>query len=276
MKVKFIGDLHTEFWNFNKFEKLLEHYLPTTPEDKETILCCSGDMGLFKYYASTYKPLFKLLGQRFREVFVVSGNHSWYQSDIWDNEEVFWSDKKLPKNVHYLDDDWVIIDDVMFIGTTLWTDFDGENPVYMMYAKNGMSDFEVIRKKVKFYSPYDGEGYKGLKLNPEDTVVRHKKHVAFLEKTLQNNNGMKSVVITHHSPSSITVPECYAGNILNAAYVNSLENMILDYKPVVWAYGHQHNSFDEMLGETRLINNSLGYHAVDLNKKFNPDKVVEI
>jgi hypothetical protein len=276
MKVKFVSDFHTEFWNYNKFQRTLEKYLPPTEEDKEIVLCCCGDMGIYEKYPSTYKPLMKYLGERFKLVLMVAGNHSWYHSsDWWGKEDQFWQDKKIPKNVRYLNDACVYLDDVKFIGSTLWTCFEAGNPLAIHYANRNMSDYEVIKRRQVMYSPY-GESWKGIKLQAEDTLERNKVHVAFLERELQKDRDMKKVVITHHSPSAFTVSDKFKDSALMGAYVNRLERLIYEYKPVVWGYGHQHDSFDAVLDETRLINNSLGYHALTINKGFNPNLVVEL
>ena len=40
----------------------------------------------------------------------------------------------LPKEIHYLENDYVKIKDWVFLGATLWTDFRNENALEMMEA----------------------------------------------------------------------------------------------------------------------------------------------
>lgn len=276
MKIKIISDFHTEFWTYNKFQKTLEKYLPPTEDDKETILCCCGDMGIYEQYPTTYKPLMKFLAERFKMVLMVAGNHSWYHSsNCWGKEDTFWDDKKIPTNVKYLNDACVYVDDVKFIGSTLWSCFESGNPIAMHYANCNMSDYECIKRRQIMYSVY-GDSWRGIKLQAEDTYERNKIHTNFIEEELQKDAGTKKVVITHHSPSAFTVTEKFKDSALIGAYVNRLERLIYEYKPAVWAFGHQHDSFDAMLDETRLINNSLGYHTVAINKNFKQNRVVEL
>lgn len=270
MKIRFISDFHTEFFDFNKFQRLLEYYLPSHPDDSDTTLCCAGDMGLYERYNSTYHPLFNLLSKRFKNVVVVPGNHSWYlSSGLWGNEEVFLAGKKIPKNVHYLNNNVKVLDDVVFIGSCLWTDFNNSNPLAMYEASRRMNDYECIRKINT--NPYGSSP----RLNPEDTVEVHHKSVEFIKFMLNEHRGKKCVVVTHHLPSEMSVHPRFRTDILNPAYYTELSHLMY-LEPVIWHHGHTHNSCNYMIDKTEVICNPLGYHASDINKCFDPNCVREI
>jgi Icc-related predicted phosphoesterase len=277
VKIKIVSDFHVEFWNFNKFERLLDKYLPPHPDDKQTVLCCAGDMGVYAQYPSTYKLLFQLLSQRFRRVIIVPGNHSWYSSaGIWGNEAEFWKDKKLPKNVSYLDNGFTIIDGVAFIGSCLWTDFSCSDPLAIMDASRGMNDFRCIKVRNYEVSGVYGTVINSACLTPEDTVVRHYVSRQFIEKSLALNRDKPCVVISHHAPSFQSVSDRFKADSLNAAFYSNLEELILHYQPAVWAHGHMHDSKDYLIGDTRVVCNPLGYHGAEINKGFNPDLTIEL
>ena len=269
MRVKVCSDFHSEFWNFNNFERILNNILPPTDEDKETILCLAGDCGVLEKYASTIKPLFNLLSERFQYVMTCYGNHEYYHGNMWGVEKLFWRGKKLPKNVFILDDQYKIIDDVIFIGSTLWTDFDNENFSAMQIAQKSMNDFILIRKpSVELVSN---------KLTPEDTVEKHRKSVRFIFNTLEQFKDMKSVVITHHLPSQQCVDPIFKGDKLNPAFASELGNKIADMgKPDYWQFGHTHSVYQGEIGNTKLVCNPYGYKDVDCCKKFNPNLIIEI
>jgi hypothetical protein len=46
----------------------------------------------------------------------------------------------------------------------------------------------------------------------------------------------------------------------------------------LWVHGHMHDSFDYVLGETRVVSNPRGYarNGVNENARFDPNMVVEI
>jgi Icc-related predicted phosphoesterase len=250
---------------------------PIDPEDKDTILICAGDCGVYAHYPSTYKPFFKLMSERFKKVIVVPGNHSWYSSSVWGKEAQFWDDKKLPDNVFYLDNNSVVIEDVLFIGSALWTDFFREDPFAMQKASRAMSDFELIKKADYAVMGAYGQVIATNRVLPFDTVIRHRESLAYIKSKLADFSGMKTVVVTHHAPSSLCVREQYKGATLNAAYYSNLEDLILDNTQIkYWAYGHMHQTKIDTLGETKLISNAFGYYYKEENRDFDPNLTFDI
>ena len=273
MNIRILSDAHSEMWSFNKFKKTLDTILPPLPTDAESILVCAGDIGTFSKYASTYKPFFAETSKRFKHVIVTSGNHSWYSSTgIWGNEATFWADKKLPENVHYLDNDYFIHEGIMFIGSCLWTSFNNSDPMAMWHASRSMNDFEVIRKAST--GPYG----MSVKLQPEDTVEVHHKSVAFIKKAMEiaKDLDLKVVVVTHHAPCALSIHEKYRGDMLNAAYYTDLNDLILDYTPYLWVHGHVHSSFNYTVGKTFVVCNPFGYLNYEQNPEYNSTLVLMV
>jgi Icc-related predicted phosphoesterase len=277
MKIKVISDFHMEFWNYNKIPKLMDKIFPETEDDKDTILCCAGDIGVYNWYNSSYKPFFNLMSKRFKYVLVVPGNHSFYQSTVWDDtQEDIWQHKKIPKNVIYMDNDYVIIDDVVFIGSCLWTDFHS-NPLAMQYASKNMSDFKIIKRRTSTINGCYGQIIATNRVQPEDTVDRHKKSLEFIEKTLDIFKTFPCVVITHHAPTSLSIASEFIESSLSPAYYSDLGNFIADHTQIkYWFHGHVHDSMSYEIGSTKVICNPFGYYYQKENKKFNPNLVVEI
>lgn len=278
MRIKFISDFHTEWWGYSnkvKFERLLEKYLPSQEDDKDTILCCAGDMGVWNNYASSTKPILKLLSDRFHHVIVVSGNHEYYNSvGLFGNDKKFLENKALPKNVSYLENDFVILGDVIFIGATLWTNF-GYNPVASYAAEKGMNDFVCIKTGIRVYDgPYIDSRTK--RLTAEETVRKHEESVEFIKQTLKLYPYKRSVVVTHHAPTWQSVTDQYKTDVISNAFASELSKMILEYEPDIWHHGHTHHHFDYNVGRTRILCNCLGYHPQQLQKDFDPNFVVTL
>lgn len=276
MKLKIISDLHTEWFGYQtnhkkaQFKEILNQVFPEQEHDKECVLVCAGDMGKFhNSYDNSLKLLFSEFSKRFKNVIFTSGNHEYYGSTgIWGREHEFWPQKaKLPDNVSFLDIDYKIIDDVMFIGACLWTNCDRRDPLTMYHIEKGMNDYKAIST----------EGL--VRLTTEDTVERYDISVGFLRGALHwaRDNGFKPVVVTHHAPSSKSVHTKYRGDILNHAFYSDLDWLMEDFEIPLWVHGHTHNSFDYTLGETRVICNPFGYiGTLDQNVEFNTDLVVEV
>lgn len=264
MKVRFCSDLHTEFFKDNSIDDVLPHL----PEDKETVLSIAGDLGLMCLYDETIKQYLKILSKRFKYVLYILGNHEYYNSSYWGAELQFWKTKKLPKNVKVMVNDHIIINGVVFIGTTLWTNFDNRNPCAMIYANQNMSDFKVIKKKI-----YD----KKFTITPEEMVDMfdiNKKFIFDLVRKYENN---KCVIITHHAPSIIGIDDNYKNDSLTPAFYSELGNDICNHNNIIfWHFGHNHSSVDEIIHHTKLVCNPFGYFGKQENKKYNPKLVVEV
>ena len=99
------------------------------------------------------------------------------------------------------------------------------------------------------------------RLTPSDTVIRHKKTLAYIQAVVDGNPNKKYVVIGHHAPSKQSVKPKYAGDHeINGAYSSDLESFITQRPQIkIWTHGHTHDSFDYMVGNTRVVCQPRGY-----------------
>jgi predicted phosphodiesterase len=227
---------------------------------------------------------------------LVPGNHESYGTDI---------DRTLEKaleaakgtTVHVLQNRAVKIrsaaktGDVTFAGATLWTDFDlyGDARRAIAVAGERMNDSKKIRKK----------GY-AERFLPRDALARHKDSRAFIEAELHKDRGDgKLVVVSHHAPvpdPRFPTPET-GGTVsdekmLDAAYRSDL-TALMSPQPAgdgrdallpadLWVFGHTHESFDAVVGGTRVVSNAKGYgpwpprERTWENARFDPNFVIEI
>ena len=283
MKFKIFSDLHLEFYNTSdvrKIKRILENYFPAEENDKETILLLAGDIGTYKQWDLTYKIAFEIFSKQFKQVFAIPGNHSWYKSDIWGQENEFLKDKKLPKNVIYGDDFSYQIDkDTIIIGCCLWTDMNKENPLFMNYAQGAMNDYVYIKKPYETNDMSVYQTYHKKTIIAQDTFDRHIKSKQFIIDKLNYacEQGIKNkIILSHHAPSFQSVDNQFRGDALNPAYCSDLESIMVDYNVTLWCHGHQHTSNDYMIENTRVIINSFGYHGYEVNPKFNPNLIIEL
>ncbi len=91
----------------------------------------------------------------------------------------------------------------------------------------------------------------------------------------------KRVVITHHAPLINPVTK-YTDSQLTYAF-NSIDMMeiIDEYQPALWVYGHTHECDDHFRGRTRIISNQRGnkHHKLkyECQGDFDPEgKLVNI
>lgn len=263
MLIRPFSDIHIEFWKPHKIQRILGMVVPPLPTDRETVALIAGDLGL----AHRQEPWLKALGvlaEQFLAVVYVEGNHFYYHNDFFGRIHELESEVSLPNNVYFLENESVEINGVVFIGATLWTDFQGKDFFKMQYARKNMNDFEVIRKP------------SGSRLLPEDTVDKFHESKTFIFNALRNAGGKRTVVVTHHGISPLSIHERFRGDSLNCAYMTDLSNEIIDYGPDLWVHGHTHNSFDYMLGNTRVVVNPYGYKDVEANPRYNKKLVIEL
>ncbi len=247
MKLHILNDLHIEFEDFAP---------PATDAD---VVILAGDVGVGMgglHWAENRFPD--------RSVIYVPGNHEFYHHDIALLDEL---KAQAPDHIHVLNDDQVIIDGVRFLGSILWTDFAlfGEPGRFfaMQQARQRMSDFSIIRNHGRLFTP-------------EDAVRLHTASRDWLAATLGEPFGGKSVVVTHHAPSSHSVHPRYASDLLTPAFAGNLESLLEGDRVALWVHGHTHESFDYEVYGTRVVCNPRGYAPEALNPDFRPDWLIEI
>lgn len=242
MKIITYSDLHLEF----------KHPF-TVPKCDADVLVLSGDITL----ASQPQHLkFLLKYWQTKPVLYVLGNHEFYTHEpmrVGINNLREYCKVNLP-NVTILDNESTTINGVHFFGGTMWTDFNRNSIDSMEHALMCMNDYRLIMTN------------KLTSLTPQLTTTLHKKFKQELRKWFRRKDLVgKRVVITHHAPV-INEDSKYNGGLLNPAFVcTDMLPIILSYNPALWIYGHTHECFDKLVGETRIISNQRGYLMVGHN-----------
>jgi len=253
MKVQLLSDLHLEF---DKKKLFVPQF---TDED---VLILAGDIQVGLEKEGWFSDLLEK-----RTVLYTTGNHEYYGEDFtkineylpeFENRVNELAEKKGFKHKLYcMQNRTVDIDDVRFIGATMWTDFKRNNPIVMHLASRGMNDYHTIRNGNR-------------KLMPEDIYKFNQQTLEYLAAELFKPTNKKTVVFTHHLPSYQSVDEQYrtaADADFNYLYFSDLDNLVQmsDY----WFHGHTHTSCDYQLGKCRVICNPRGYnHPAHLNLDF--------
>lgn len=235
MKIITYSDLHLEFGT---------DFKPPADTDAD-LMILAGDIITCK----DYSPLSRFLNDWEKPVLYVMGNHEYYTRRPMAEEDTgfrHWLEKYHP-NVTLLLDESVTIEGMHFFGGTMWTDFDNENPLAMLSARQQMNDYRMI---------YAAENES---LTPAQTVNLHQKYKERLITWLENGHEGQRVVISHHAPVRNPNTE-YGDSPLQPAF-NSLDMLPLieKYQPALWVYGHTHECDDQRVGATRIISNQSGY-----------------
>ena len=282
MKIKLVSDLHLEFSDINikndqNYDVLIlggdimiaeELYDHPTVDFNPWTAGAVADLGRKQERVQRFRDFLKRCSFQFPHVVYVAGNHEFYHGK-WNRTLTVLSDEcaKFP-NVYFMEAGCKKIDDVTFIGGTLWTDMNQGDPVTLHSVRDMMNDFRVIKKEL--------EGYTNLK--PADTVVRHRHMLGYIKQIVAEKHDEKFVVVGHHAPSKISTHENYKDQFLmNGAYSSDLSEFIMDRPQIkLWTHGHTHSAFDYLIGSTRIVCNPRGYEGHEDNTGFDITKILEV
>ena len=228
--------------------------------------------------AERYLAFFEQVSKEFPKVVYIMGNHEHYHGDFKYTYDILKTALGHLENVHVLEKEVLVIDDVTIIGATVWTDMNGSDPTTLREMPHMMNDFHgvdnsnnMIQRKVPLYH-YDDETkvqtvtshkYKDYpsKFSPKDAVEDFNKALDYINHVVYDRADQKFVVVTHHCPSEQSVHDKYKGDILmNGGFRSNCDDFI-SYRPQIklWMHGHTHEDFDYVLGETRVVCNPRGY-----------------
>jgi len=264
MKIKLVSDLHLEFADIN--------IRNTNDYD---LLILSGDVMVASKvllpkseYGIRFRDFLKRVSFQFPHVIYVAGNHEFYSDGkFFQGIEQLRTACAYHDNVYFLERDTKVINDIVFVGGTLWTDMNKFDPLTLHSIRDMMNDYRATVN--------DQAGYR--KLKPADTCERHKMTREYISLVADENKDKKVVVVTHHSPSFQSMHSMYAVNyIMNGAYHSDLSELILNRPQIkLWTHGHTHHPFDYMIGECRVVCNPRGYEGYE-NTGWDEDKVIEV
>jgi predicted phosphodiesterase len=269
MKIAVCSDLHLEFDTLT---------LENTENAQVLILggdiCVAADLmdkddaGIFDRFDRSrgLHEFFQMCCRNFSHVVYIAGNHEHYNGDYAKTFEILRTRLAYLPNLHILDKEVFVLDDITFIGGTLWTDMNQEDSMTLRHIKGMMNDFRCVKNSNREVSFKDYEGKfqtRAATFCPEDAVTDHKKMLQYIDVVTQvlGKNTNKYVVVGHHAPSKASTHPRYKNEeLMNGAYSSDLNDFILD-RPCIklWTHGHTHEDFDYLVGSTRVVCNPRGY-----------------
>jgi len=283
MKIKLVSDLHLEFSDV------------MIPNDADyDLLILSGDimvaqdlhdhqdenvrtaamlemLGSRQLKAQRFRDFLKRCSFQFPHVIYVAGNHEFYHGKFFASVDHLREECAKYPNIYFLENDVKVINDIVFMGATLWTDCNKHDPFTLHALADMMNDFRIIRN--------DDAGYRSLK--PADIADRHRKTLQYFKTVMDGYpQEQKFVVVGHHTPSHMSCHPQYAHDyIMNGGYHSDLSDFILDHPQIkLWTHGHTHHPFDYTIGSTRIVCNPRGYESDGYTEDtgWNPNIVLEV
>jgi Icc-related predicted phosphoesterase len=286
MKIKLVSDLHLEFSDINiqnnegcdvlilggdicVAQDLHDHPEPNNTVDQAAIAAGTG-LGRRQASAQRYRDFFKRCSFQFPHVIYIMGNHEFYNGKFYAGIDYMREELAKYPNIYLLEQDMKIIDDVVFVGGTLWTNMNRRDPLTMHAIEGMMNDFRIIRNDHRNYAP----------MSAQDVVIRHDRTLGYIKVIVEQHKDKKCVVVGHHSPSFQSMHPMYANEtLMNGGYHSDLSEFIMDHPQIkLWTHGHTHHPFDYVIGETRVVCNPRGYENDGYSEQtgWNPNIVLEV
>ncbi|SHJ18941.1 Calcineurin-like phosphoesterase superfamily domain-containing protein [Malonomonas rubra DSM 5091] len=237
MKIFPIADLHIE----SSWKPL------ATYRGNPDVVVAAGDM-----HVKTKGPeeLRRIFGNA--EIIYVPGNHEYYGSALKKEDELLREDCK-EYGIHFLQCDSVELQGVVFLGCTLWTDFElfgpEKEPECRFLVGKWLRDYHVIKLD---------PGTRRM-LSTLATQSLHQKHKSWLQEQFQIHKGKKLVVVTHHGPSSKCIHPSYTKDLVSAGFASDLDSLVEQSGAKYWICGHSHTATRFEIGNTEVVMNSAGY-----------------
>lgn len=249
MKIKVVSDLHLEF----------SDCFDVKNDDNADVLILGGDIMIAEKVLKPeselgirFRDFLKRCSFQFPHVIYIAGNHEFYGGYFHKSLEQLRMACGVHNNVYFLECDTKVIDDVVFVGGTLWTDMNKGDPLTLHAVRDMMNDYRAITD--------DSLGY--AKLKPIETAKRHRNTCDYIKLVAQENRDKKVVVVGHHTPSYQSCHEMYkSDHLMNGAYHSDLTDIMFDNPNIkLWTHGHTHHCFDYQIGNCRVVCNPRGYH----------------
>lgn len=236
MTVSILSDLHC---HGDKLPKAFD-VSSLTPAD---VLVVAGDIATFDTKKKYIAKLHEVVGDRFKNVIIINGNHDYYTTRFLLNEDEFPGpsvDHNFVTSVEEkVEDSKRIVD---FICTPLWSPIKNDRTISL-----SLNDYNYI------------PGF-----TTQKCTQLFFENLEWLEGkvTGSRGEGHDVVIVTHHLPRHELIDPTFKGDEINEAFcvINEYaENRLAALRPTLWIHGHSHNFLDMTIDETRYIRNPIGY-----------------
>jgi Icc-related predicted phosphoesterase len=260
MKIALVSDIHLEFGDLD-FDNDSGADVLILGGD----ICVGADMAqrdpyntMGEHYRSNrFHAFFERCCERFPHVIFIVGNHEHYHGDFAKTVPHFKDVLGYLPNLHILEKETFVLNDITFIGGTLWTNMNKRSVRTLHEISRMMNDFRCVDHSAKLA---DQRGWGG-RFTTTDAADDHDAMLAFIRTTVEANPAGRYVVVGHHAPSRLSTHPRYAHEaIMNGGYSSELDDFILDHPQIkLWTHGHTHEDFDYQIGSCRILCNPRGY-----------------
>ncbi len=243
MKIQLISDVHMEHRSRSADHVFFKSFVL---DEKPDLLIVAGDFCELKEAARCSLAL-QELSKNFTDIIWVFGNHEYYGINPKHVTRQL-NEIKPPSNIEVVSSPRTIkFKDRKICCGTMWYSVKEVKATGCVDYKSGTW---MDRRSMVEFSDF----YKIRHLYPW-VYEQNNKFNEMLDQDLEEG----AVVVSHHLPSNLCVSQRYLGEVSNCFFVDPHDEIIRERKPAAWLFGHTHNSFDFMLGDTVVKCNPTGY-----------------
>jgi predicted phosphodiesterase len=262
MKVQLISDIHLEY--YSEYPGL--HYFVKPIAD---ILVLAGDICYYKH--KFFLNFFQEASFYFKYVIYVPGNHEYYTNTFVDMNftSFLWVDNEIENmlyhlsNVKILQKGTFVINNIKFIGTTLWYDTPGtdirfnnilhtQNDNFILYNNHLMPDPNIL------YNINRSQYY-------------------WLKNEINHSKNYFTIVVTHYLPSEKCISKLFKTSPDNYLFYTKCDSLFKDVN--IWMYGHTHVGQQQKIDKALVLSNPKGLPK-EMGRykdyKFNKEYVIDI
>ena len=158
--------------------------------------------------------------------------------------------------------------DVIFIGTTLYTDFKlfgVDNQIAcMVHAGKNMNDFRYCKFLDRVKGNTTKIDYFVRDYSPKHHLIQFRVCFGYIRNRLKNlekqGNKKPVVIVTHFPPLPFCIEDKYKSDPLSAAFASDLRDFIKEHPCIrLWCSGHVHKPYDFIYNGTRFVCEPWGY-----------------
>lgn len=227
MNIQVYSDLHLEL-----YKKIYPKIKPIAD-----ILVLAGDIG--KISGNNYKNFIYYCSSNWKHVILILGNHEFYhkKKTIFQLKKEYQAFINTLHNIYLLDNSSIVIDNIRFIGSILW------------------STPNVTDKTINDYNKiwYD------RKINVNHQILSSMNNIC-IEYIIDEmtHSDEKVVLVTHFPIHNKDVSNPIYKNKDNSYFCNNYLDKIKN-NVIACIHGHTHHSIDMKINGIRLISNPIGY-----------------
>ncbi len=282
MKFRILSDLHLTLENndsiLNPIEGLREKIDVSKDKEEGIITLVAGDISHDPTITKKFFDMFPEMTGAF-----VEGNHLVYNHSTYTLQELQAGLKhEFPAGSHmkFLENNTLELpNNYLVVGATFWTDYNffGTKERSEYWAEAFMNDFRFgklnIDKDGNIAEAFDRDRVE--KFTAAYLQKIHKTSFEYIKSIVEANPDKKIIVLTHHAPTSKAINQQYRLNKITPAFVSNYDQFIIEHPNIVaWVCGHSHHCKSDMLHNTAILVNAIGYKSETYTKHW--DLVVEI